>query len=176
MAEQISIDRLLLHLHEETRDMAALARELRVRRYLSEGRTRRRISARRVDPKNAIALGRPEDFVDGGSVASLVGDAASAIGPGTGLARSVADDHRHCRIALFRNELNWLLGKNVLVHVGSIEARQHGERAGRGHDDLLRSLTAQAAGDIRRRVAAESLDHALAGPALRVGRGLYLTT
>ena len=64
--------------------------------------------------------------------------------------------------ALSLAELDRLLGEDMPIHVWSVKARQHAEIAGHGRNDFLRVFAAQAAGDVRRRVAAESLDDTLA--------------
>ena len=66
-------------------------------------------------------------------------------------------------------------GEDVAVHVGTVHPREHAEVPRHGGDDFCRAFAAETRCDVGRGIAAQRLNHALAGPILRIGQSLHLT-
>ena len=61
-----------------------------------------------------------------------------------------------------RDDLDWLLGKNVAVHVGPVDARKYTESAGNCFDNFRRAFAKEASCGVNSGVAASCLSRPLA--------------
>src|SRR5262249_20683740 len=125
---------------------------------LRKRRARGRVGAHGVELKDAVARGGTKNLFKRGDVAGFIDDSAR---PAPSLAGRISDNDRHRRMAFCLDDLDWLLGKDMSVHVRPVDAWKHAEGTGNPFYDFSRTLATQASRDIRSSIAADGLGHAL---------------